>query len=461
MNIDIEKLNEENRFAVLCEYAKELNTKLSKSHCTLDKNIDNNEIYQTYQKIMTFYDELNYEQKIILLQTMLDLSEYFNKEQLNLLLSSNKLDGLDTALVEAMLCKLKSKELEILLTDTSYTRNEIMGVVYEEVNGCKPLNNQELNQWAGNHWNDIVHFMKETLDLDMEEYKVGAYSIPILDAIIIIAYACLICKRKQSDLISKLNNDDYLNINVYDLDCFIKSLILLLKKECKRKFGNLVDKNVLKNNIKYVDDRMKLILRTRDTERQLYLRNKQILTSYHSDIKKFIKKYFAAKFFNKEILLKKQKVIKKLELAYENAFYDFILKNWFNEEKNIKENDNLRWISNPNIDFYYDDKKQKLVCEHTNSEVKLVIPTYVSDDDTIMCHVYEQKTAESIINLYYKFHMHKFVYQMILRPSKSMFNISVEWDGDLLKSVLKKFNECVKYTANKLYKEFCNQLKII
>lgn len=452
MNINYDELQGENKFEILCRYAEELNEEVF-------ENSFNEKAKKAFNKLMTFYDELNYSQRVIFLKKMLDLAEYFSIPQLNLLLKSKKLDEIDTSYIKPI---FQNKELELFLTETTYHRNEIMTVVYEKIYGEKPLDN-EINQWAGNHWDKVTDFFDKAFKLDMNEYKGGTllYSIPIIDAIVIMAYTYLILNRELPKLIHKLENRNYTNINAYELDCFVKILTDLLKKECKRKLSMHIDSTVLNNNIKYVKDRMDRCIRNRDTERSYLASANKLLEKYYSDIEQADATFFQEHKFNEDVLLKKRKVVNILKLAYSNAFYEFLNNYYLEENKLIENNQGFNWTKNFGDDIYFDDHEQKWICEISIESASLIIPEYISDDDTLECKFDSEKNPESIIKNYYSSHIYKFDNQILSQPSKAISGSTHDVNEDLLKEILKHFNDAVKYGCRNLAREFCKQLKKI
>lgn len=463
MNIDYKKLSGKDSFDILCEYAEELNSKMSDIFGEIDKNREEELIRQSYQKLLPFYYELNDDQKVTYLQAMLNLADYFNKEQLDLLLSSGKLDGIDTEFIKTKLILLQEKELEVLLQNTSYSRNEIMAVVYEKVNAYQPLSNQEINQWAGNHWNKVTDFFDKAFKLDMNEYKAetALYSIPIIDAVIIMAYTYMILDHKSSELIHKLVNKNYKDINAYELDYFIKLFTDLLKKECKKKLSMHIDSKILKNNIDYVKDRMNRCIRNRDTELYHLESANKLLEEYYNDIEKADVEFFQEHNFNENILLKKRKVVNKLKLAYSNALYEFLLTYFLKENEFIKNNQGSNWIKNFGDDIYFDDHKQKWICESSIESVKLIIPQYVSDEDTLEYSISSEGNLKTLIDSYYYFRIQQFNKQILSQPSKTISDSEPDVDEDLLKKILNHFNNALKHGCGNLIREFCKQLKKI
>ncbi len=354
-------------------------------------------------------------------------------------------------------------KLKDIFNKITYNRNDIMKIIYyntyTDIPSNYKINANELNQFAGNHWDKIINFMSKAFDIDMTVYKTDdkKFCIPILDAVIIVTYTVLIFNHK-SPLIKKLEEKDFLSITASELNSFIELFIFLLKNECNKHLLPDFKKSDINANIKYVQQQLTNQLKNRDTTLSHYEDCKKILDSYHSKINKI-----------KEVstTAEKSDIIYYLKAWYEDSFYEFLLDYCKQDKEQAEYSYEMRKFHNPNAEIYYDDEKESWIYEITPIFKGLSIYTYEPEfvltqksiDNITKRNL--KKPVSEIIKAYFTKLISDFDYIILIQPSKSLNKLALEQDFRYLKARSKQFKQALQYASDTLSREFAKQVKRI
>lgn len=356
-------------------------------------------------------------------------------------------------------------KLKDIFNKITYTRNDIMKIIYyktyTDIADNYVIGVEELNQFAGNHWNKVIDFMSKGFDTDMTTYKTNnkSFDIPIFDAVLIMTYTLLIFNHK-STLTKKLAEKDFLSITASELNSFIELFISLLQNECNNHLLPDFKKSDINANIKYVKQQLASQLKNRDTTLHHYEDCKRILNSYHKKVNK-IEENSVSK------AAEKSDIIYYLKAWYEDAYYEFLLDYCKQDKEQAEYSYGLRKFHNPNAEIYYDNEKEAWIYEIIPEFKDLAIYTYEPEfvltqksiDNITKRNL--KKPVSEIIKAYFTKLISDFDYIILLQPSKSLNKLALEQDFRYLKERSKQFKQALQYASDTLSREFAKQVKRI
>lgn len=355
-------------------------------------------------------------------------------------------------------------KLQYIFNKIVYTRNDIMRVIYYKVHtDIVPeyaVSVEELNQFAGNHWDKVIDFMNKAFELDMKTYKDKNknFSIPIMDAVLIMTYTLLIfC---NSTLTKKLAEKNFLSITASELNKFIELFISLLKSECNKHLLPDFKKNDINANIKYVKQQMKIQLKDRDILLRHYNDCKTMLDSYHSKINKLI-----TNATNKTKA--KSDIIYYLKAWYEDSFYEFLFDYCKHDIEQAQYSYGIKKSQNPYAEIYYDDEKEswiyEIIPEFKGLSIYTYDPEFTLTQKSIdnMAKRNLKKPISEIIKVYFTKLISDFDYIILIPLSKLNSELYTKQDYRYLETRSQNFKGAVNFASDILSKEFAKQIKQI
>ena len=219
----------DNSWDEIYNYAQELNKKCN----YFFKNFSepDNETISDIKELLHYADSINDNQKLQILQAMIDCTDYFDIKSLRFLLSSSKtMDSWDYDLIRSRIRILILEEREHeeqRISKISYNRNQIIQYIYNHY-----YNLPVPKDWYNNHWDQLCDYLNSAFDMTMDSYKNGnVYSITTYDAAIIIAYGIMINNEshKYKSFLEKIEKKDYSSVTVTEWNTFWKLIFNNLK----------------------------------------------------------------------------------------------------------------------------------------------------------------------------------------------------------------------------------------